>query len=375
MALSLVAPAMAASTTTTTDPLREQLADKQSTLRVAKNRLSRLQAELDLLAEQHNKVEVHLALLEDEVAFIEKEITRSEADLAEVRLRLEERLVELYKHNSGALLPYVEILVDGEDLTSVLDQFEALSKIVEQDRKLFEEVRVHLEASRSSRRALVEKQAERAAEAERLGRLEEEASAKCAAANAEYNSLKRQVATLKEEIRKADAAAAAAAEAARKRAIQQKAYREGQYWNNSSNGTMQAPPFVFPVKGAHSFIDSWGYPRSGGRTHKGCDVMAAEGTPLVACVTGTISGVNRTDTGLGGITVHLKGENGYVYYYAHLSRIATGIDVGLAVKAGRTIGYVGHTGNAGTCNHLHFGMRPGGGSSVNPYATLRFYDD
>ena len=102
--------------------------------------------------------------------------------------------------------------------------------------------------------------------------------------------------------------------------------------------------------------------------------MAALGTPLVACVNGTISRVNRTDTGLGGISIHLKGNNGYVYYYAHLDSIASGIEVGTTVKAGRTVGYVGSTGNAGRCNHLHFGMQPGGGVSVNPYATLKFYD-
>lgn len=103
--------------------------------------------------------------------------------------------------------------------------------------------------------------------------------------------------------------------------------------------------------------------------------MAANGTPLVACVNGTISGVKYIESGLGGITVHLRGDNGYIYYYAHLDRVAAGVKVGLVVKAGTTIGYVGHTGNAGRCNHLHFGIQPGGRVSVNPYATLRFYDD
>jgi murein DD-endopeptidase MepM/ murein hydrolase activator NlpD len=70
----------------------------------------------------------------------------------------------------------------------------------------------------------------------------------------------------------------------------------------------------------------------------------------------------------------LRGYNGYSYHYAHLDAIASGVQVGTSVRAGRNVGYVGSTGNAGGCNHLHFAMYPGGGVAVNPYATLRFYD-
>jgi murein DD-endopeptidase MepM/ murein hydrolase activator NlpD len=44
-----------------------------------------------------------------------------------------------------------------------------------------------------------------------------------------------------------------------------------------------------PVAGPNSFIDSWGFPRSGGRTHEGTDIVAAFGTPVVAIVSGTIT--------------------------------------------------------------------------------------
>jgi murein DD-endopeptidase MepM/ murein hydrolase activator NlpD len=373
--LALAGPATEATTTTQSQTLRQQLAQRQAALNLATSQLNALQDQLNQLAEQRNAIEVRLAELEEEIRATESDIAKSEKDLGAVREQLEERLVGLYKQSSSATSPYMEVLLSETDLASVLERFDALSAIAEQDQKLFDEVKGYLDASRASKQLLLEKQAEQTADMEKLGDVEDEASAKLASADAQYRSLKGQIASLRADIRKADAAAAAAAEAARKRAIQQKAWKEGRAWNNSGNGTMQAPPFTFPVKGAHSFINSWGYARSGGRTHKGSDVMAANGTPLVACVTGTISGVNRLDTGLGGISVHIKGDNGYIYYYAHLDHIASGIQVGMAIKAGRTIGYVGHTGNAGRCNHLHFGMQPGGGASVNPYATLKFYDD
>jgi murein DD-endopeptidase MepM/ murein hydrolase activator NlpD len=374
--LPLFASTEGAGPTTTTGPsLRQQLAQKQAALGQATAELEALQQELNQLAEQHNAMEVRLAELEQEIVQTTEDIVQSERDLAEVRVRLEERLVGIYKQESSSPPAYVQVLLNEDDLASVLMGFDTLASMADQDRKLFDEVRTYQEATTANKELLEQKQAEQIADLEELGRLEDEASAKLAAVNTRYQALKSQVAKLKEEIRKADAAAAAAAAAARAKAIADKAYKEGKAWNNSSNGTMHPPPFVFPVKGAHAFSDTWGAWRSGGRSHRGCDVMAANGTPLLACVNGTISGARYVESGLGGITVHLRGDNGYIYYYAHLDRIAAGVKVGLVVKAGTTIGYVGHTGNAGRCNHLHFGIQPGGRVSVNPYATLRFYDD
>jgi murein DD-endopeptidase MepM/ murein hydrolase activator NlpD len=374
--LSLAAPAIHATTTTQAPALRQQLAQKQAELKKAMGKLNALQKELNRVAEEQNAVEVRLAELEEEIAKTERDIARSQDDLNAALAILEERLVGMYMQDSSAAWPYAEVLVGEADLTSVLERFDALAQIAEEDQKLFDEVEAFLEAQQESKRLLQEKQAEQAADLAELARVQEEASLRFASANQTYTALKGQINRLKTDIKKADAAAAAAAEAARKRAIQRMAWQLGKRWNNSGGGTIQAPQFTFPVKGANSYINSWGFARSGGRTHKGTDIMAARGTPLVACASGTISGAKRIASGLGGITVHIKGNNGYIYYYAHLDRVASGIQEGMVIKAGTTVGYVGNSGNArgGAC-HLHFGMQPGGGASVNPYATLRFYED
>jgi murein DD-endopeptidase MepM/ murein hydrolase activator NlpD len=134
--------------------------------------------------------------------------------------------------------------------------------------------------------------------------------------------------------------------------------------------------FVFPVAGPHSFIDSFGFPRSGGRHHKGNDIMAATGTPLVACVSGTIERTCPYDRSLGGITIYLRGDNGDIFYYAHLSAIEDGIEPGVRVNAGDLIGFVGYTGNASSsAPHVHFEFHPGGGCAVDPFSLLCSADD
>jgi murein DD-endopeptidase MepM/ murein hydrolase activator NlpD len=133
-----------------------------------------------------------------------------------------------------------------------------------------------------------------------------------------------------------------------------------------------APPPVVtdgrtcPVNGAVAFSDSWGAARSGGRRHKGVDMIAARGTPIVAVESGTVS---RLSTGsLGGNAVYMTGNSGDRFYYAHLDSFADGVGGGLQVSVGDLLGYNGSSGNASySVPHLHFQHAPAGGDWVNPY--------
>lgn len=127
------------------------------------------------------------------------------------------------------------------------------------------------------------------------------------------------------------------------------------------------PGLVCPVAGNTWFIDTWGAPRPGGRTHKGVDMSGAMGTPLVAMNSGK---VRLNWHSAGGRQVYVYGDDGNFYYYAHLSGYAAGLSNGQRVSKGQLIGYMGATGNAST-SHLHLGMGRIGGAYVNPYPTVR----
>ncbi len=130
-----------------------------------------------------------------------------------------------------------------------------------------------------------------------------------------------------------------------------------------------------PVDGFSTFSDTWGAPRSGGRSHQGVDMLAARGTPVVAVEGGFVERMRQG--GLGGITVWLQGQSGDDYYYAHLDAWAPGLSVGQQVSVGQRLGVVGTTGNSPDhIPHLHWEYHPGGFSpgartAVNPTPLTR----
>jgi Peptidase family M23 len=130
----------------------------------------------------------------------------------------------------------------------------------------------------------------------------------------------------------------------------------------------------FPVQGPCAFIDTYGAPRSGGRTHEGVDIIARTGLALYAVSDGTLTRQYTAATAaLAGNGWKLTKPDGTYFFYAHLSDFAPGLAVGSKVVAGQTIGYVGATGNAGS-PHLHFEIHPLGGSPINPTASVRAVD-
>lgn len=142
---------------------------------------------------------------------------------------------------------------------------------------------------------------------------------------------------------------------------------------------------TFPVQGLYNFSDSFGDPRSGGRTHEGIDIMTAKMTPLVAAVDGIVTSAPQ-DQPSWGYTVSLRDVDGHTYNYLHMNNdtpgtddglggalyaYAPGISRGVSVKAGQLLGWAGDSGNAEeTGSHLHFEIQLPTNEYLDPYESL-----
>jgi murein DD-endopeptidase MepM/ murein hydrolase activator NlpD len=147
-----------------------------------------------------------------------------------------------------------------------------------------------------------------------------------------------------------------------------------------ANPPVTVPKLIVPVSGIgpQQLHDNYSDARSEGRVHNAIDIMAAQGTPVLAATDGVIRRIFYSERG-GNTLYQLNSYGNMVFYYAHLDRYADGIVEGKAVKQGEVIGYVGDTGNAGAGNyHLHFAIwtvsdpkKFYNGDHINPYPLLR----
>jgi murein DD-endopeptidase MepM/ murein hydrolase activator NlpD len=285
----------------------------------------KIQAKLDAISEQYGKIETDLANTEQKLAKLETDLSRADQVLKDKSDQMRARVGYIYRQASfGA---YIEGLLTSEDPQMFIRRLEMLQIVGARDSEVVDAVvitkargddlRAQLEATRKKQRTLA-------------------------------SSLQGKERELENELKQAKASAPA------------------------GGGTLRrsVAGFVFPVVGPSSFASTWGAPRSGGRRHKGNDIMAPCGARAVAVVDGTISGLGSH--GRGGIMLWLTGRNGDEYFYAHMRGYASGVHVGRAVKAGELVAYVGNTGNArgGPC-HIHWEYHPRGGAAMDPYRLLR----
>lgn len=145
---------------------------------------------------------------------------------------------------------------------------------------------------------------------------------------------------------------------------------------------LDPPRITFPIVGRSTYRDTYGDPRDGGtRDHKGTDIFAEQGTPVVAVATGVVERMGETDDA--GLYVVVRHTDGWRSAYVHLNNdspgtdngltvgFGPGVEVGSRVRAGTLLGYVGDSGNSedGT-HHLHFELHQPDRLKINPYEPL-----
>ncbi|MGW6457614.1 M23 family metallopeptidase [Streptomyces sp. NPDC055078] len=124
------------------------------------------------------------------------------------------------------------------------------------------------------------------------------------------------------------------------------------------------PKFALPVKqkGLSTYYGESGV--NWMALHTGIDFPVSYGSDVMAATDGTVR--TQYNSAYGNMII-VTAPDGTETWYCHLSsaKIRSG-----TVKAGDVIGYAGNSGNS-TGPHLHFEVRPGGGSTINPLTWLR----
>lgn len=350
------------------DSIRRQLADAQAELRVAEGQLA-------LAEEALTSAEIRIDVAEQELAIAERLLGDAERELALEQEDFELQVVTAYKYGAAAkgemVLRMFQTAESPADLTNSLYRIGAV--IDHQDSIIERVTRLRDEAAQAEAEAIEAGEA-----AEDARRDAEEELAFVASRREEAQTLKALVAEQEAAQARVFAQASGEAqslrvalEAAEKRVREEEAKQRRD--QAAARGGVICP--IDPVW----FSNDWGYPRSGGRTHKGNDLFADRGTPIIAMADATIRNIDRTDTyvpgtsrgDLGGISISYWLDAGEYWYFSHLESIEPGLSEGQAIAMGQVIGYVGTSGNAyNTPPHAHVG-RYVGGTAVNPYPTLK----
>ncbi|MCZ7531267.1 MAG: peptidoglycan DD-metalloendopeptidase family protein [Acidimicrobiia bacterium] len=325
-------------------------------------------AELNAGAERVADAQAVYYELENEVMALESDIEAAEAYADELRAVARDRAADAY---TGGNVDFAEAL-GSDNVLDVARKTQLLEQLKADDDQKVEELgaleedldrqRAELDAKKEDQAAALEKMESEIADLE-----EKAAAAESVLAEArEQARIEAERAAAAEAARAAEAAARASRDAAAAAAAQQAAPAPAAPAPSGPVGNLGGSPggpgnIICPFPGHAGFSDSWGDPRSGGRSHQGVDMGGPYGGALVAVVSGNVS---FGDMGGGGMGATLSGSDGNVYLYMHMS----GYGKGGAVQQGDVIGYNGATGN-GTpgFNHLHFEVHPGGGGATNPY--------
>ena len=292
------------------------------------------------------------------------------------------RIKVMYKKGETG---YLEILLAAEDITSLLNSTEYISKISDYDSNLLQS----LQETRTQIEELEKQQEEEVAritqlkaelesqEAELQGILDEKAAyIQSLNASIEYTaeyiqeleeniSMEQQaLAEIESEIRAAAEAAAAAAAAAQEAAASGSSDGgDSGYVTDVSNAYKPSygGGWVWPSD-TTLLTDTFGYQDWRGGSLNGIDIGASYGSPIYAAASGTVWIAGYSSSA--GNWVVIDHGGGVLSVYMHASALY--VSSGQYVSAGQSIAAVGSTGWS-TGPHLHFGVMVGSSGGYDGY--------
>ena len=340
-------------------------------------RINGLQSEITTLQVRQVRLQVNLDAKRAELARIQEllrleraRLARLRARLAEAKVALAERLVEIYKSDKPDI---VTVVLEADGFEDLLTRTEFMQRVSSQDARIIARVReAKAEATATAQRLdRLEKRAEEVAEAieaevaeVRLvqGQLQQQRD-RYAAVRADKSALLVRTRSDRQELEE-HVNALEQEQAAVMARLQQASSGGG--GGGGGGGGVAGPvrqgsgSLIWPANGSVSS----GFGMRWGRLHAGIDIPLAEGTGIRAAAGGSVAIAGWV--GGYGNYICIQHSGGLSTCYGHLSSI--GVSVGQSVSQGSVIGASGNTGNS-TGPHLHFETRVGG-NPVDPLGYL-----
>jgi murein DD-endopeptidase MepM/ murein hydrolase activator NlpD len=347
--------------------LRDQIERAKAREGVLTNDISAASSRIDALTGNIDILTARLAVLESDLAAHRNRLARLEARFRDqtyllrhltqqhaiAQRRLEERLVQLYETDEAS---EVEILLQVQSLSDLLEQIDYFHSIGAQDKRIADtikrlqgEMKVARQSTAATKAEVAKATAVLAKKTDEQRAAREQLVAEQSALAAARSDKRSMLANVRQE-RKGEEEDLVAMQAA-SNAIAAQIRSHG----SSGGGTPSASGFIWPVSGPITSGFGWRW----GRMHEGIDIGAGCGTPIHAAASGTVI-YSGWMSGYGNFVLIDHG-NGLATAYGHQSAIYVS---GGSVSQGQVIGAVGSTGHSTGC-HLHFEVRVNG-TPVNP---------
>ena len=354
------------------EDLTNQLSNIQQQMTNEANKKSEAEKTIGTVYEQLHAIQIELDTATAELKQVQadriqldKDITKTEAELKAAQERLQSREKVFYKRVRdiyiNGRLSYLDVVVGSKDFSDFANRMEMLKRILQSDMNLINTIKTEREEIASKKAKLEEDRAkvlelEKVAQekqnlinqkkAERQAVLERAMNDRDTAERA-YNELMASSASITAMLQQRAAERAAAAAAA----ASQGGSGGGATW---VQGTGQlAAPVVAPITSDFGWRI---HPIYGTRRlHAGTDFGVDEGTPVHAADGGVV--VEAGWVSGYGYTVIIDHGNGMSTLYAHNSDVA--VSPGQTVSKGQVVSYSGNTGGS-TGPHLHFEVRING---------------
>lgn len=359
--------------------------------------IEKLDLELNDLTEEVDKLNEKIKTAESDLKIIEEDLVKAKEKEKDQYSVMKSRIKYMYENGDTGIL---EILLQSDDFSDMLNQMEYKEKITEYDNGL-------LEGYKKLKEEVTEKEAEQKVVLEDLNTLKDELTFEqgtierllknknaevvkyqksinqSEAQSAEYTQKIADQETAIEQLLEAERKRIEEEERKRKEAEERKRKEEEERRkqeeaknqntsnsdntstdNNSSSGNSGSSGttvggFKWPVPSSSRITSGFGnrdQPTEGASTyHKGIDIGAPTGTTIVAAAGGSV--VTAAYSVSGGNYIMIYHGNSTYTIYMHCSKLL--VSVGDEVSQGQSIALVGSTGIS-TGPHLHFAVTVNG---------------